>query len=121
MLEIDFLVPYCMDTVGVKSPGLKNSYCKLSDTLMQIADAEFKGWGKTSTAGNLGARSQKKLGVENWVKESEEMVAAPKQLGVIPGSSSQSSHNALGLKEPIGPRRRPAGPYKYCIRARLAS
>jgi len=34
-------------------------------TSMQIADAEFKGWGKTSTAGNLGARSQKKLGVEN--------------------------------------------------------
>lgn len=52
--------------------------------------------------------------------QSEEMVVAPKQLGVIPGSCSQSSHNAQGLKEPIGPRRRPAGPYKYCIGARKA-
>ena len=34
MLKIDFLVPYCMETVGVKSPGLKNAYCKLSDTLL---------------------------------------------------------------------------------------
>jgi len=84
---------------------------------MQIEDAEFKGWGKTSTAGNLGAGSKKKFGVETGVKISEEMASVPKQLGVIPGSRSQSSHNALGLKEPIGPRRRPAGPYKYCIAA----
>jgi len=54
------------------------------------------------------------------LSQSEELVGAPKQLGVIPGSGSQSSHNAQGLKEPIGPRRRPAGPYKYCIGARQA-
>ena len=54
---------------------------------------------------------------KNFKSQSEQMVAAPKQLGVIPGSSSQSSHNAQGFKEPIWPRRRPAGPYKYCIGA----
>lgn len=76
------------------------------------ADAEWGVWGKTNTARSLGAGPQNKLEIES---QSEEMVAAPKQLGVIRGSSSQSSHNAQGLKEPIGPRRRPAGPYKYCI------
>ena len=36
MLKNDFLVPYCMETVGVKSPGLKDAYCKLSDTLVHM-------------------------------------------------------------------------------------
>ena len=36
MLEIDFLVSYYLETVGVKSPGLKDAYCKLSDTLVVI-------------------------------------------------------------------------------------
>jgi len=70
---------------------------------------------ETSTARSEGDGSQKK--VELLQSQSEEMVAAPKQLGVFRVSGSQSSHNARGLKEPIGPRRRPAGPYKYCIRA----
>ena len=34
MLKIHFLVPYCTDTVGVKSPGLKKTFFKLSDTLL---------------------------------------------------------------------------------------
>ena len=34
MLKIHFLVPYCTDTVGVKSPGLKKTFVKLSDTLV---------------------------------------------------------------------------------------
>ena len=34
MLKIHFLVPYCTDTVGVKSPGLKKTFVKLSDTLL---------------------------------------------------------------------------------------
>ena len=34
MLKIDFLVFFYIDTVGVKSPGLKDTFFKLSDTLM---------------------------------------------------------------------------------------
>ena len=33
MLEIDFLVSIYIDTVGVKSPGLNDTFVKLSDTL----------------------------------------------------------------------------------------
>lgn len=74
---------------------------------------------KLAQPGVWEASPKKDWQVEIW-SQSEEMVAAPKQLGVIPGSASQSSHNAQGLKEPIGPRRRPAGPYKYCIGAQQA-
>ena len=81
-------------------------------TSMQIADAEFKGWGKTSTAGNLGARSQKKLGVENWVKESEErwwrlqnswesfQAAAPNRV-TMPWALRSQSSPAGGPLDPI--------------------
>ena len=34
MLKNHFLVPFCTETVGVKSPGLTEAFVKLSDTLV---------------------------------------------------------------------------------------
>ena len=36
MLKIDFLVFFYIDTVGVKSPGLQDTFFKLSDTLLLV-------------------------------------------------------------------------------------